>query len=111
MSRLLLRQRMLLIARWPNVRQPAGLRRADLGKVAASGGEAQTTVRAATDAIGVVGVLPVVLPEAHGADFPPAALVKREVSTARAGIRTVAAPDDVDEGAFHASDRRRKARR
>jgi predicted transposase YbfD/YdcC len=51
--------------------------------------EAEPPVRAAANPVGVVIVLPVVLPEADRADLIAAALAQRHKATARTGVRPV----------------------
>lgn len=54
----------------------------DLGEVAAGLGKAETSVRATSHYVGVVVVLPVVLPEAHRTDVVDAALGQGEIAAA-----------------------------
>ena len=64
--------------------------------------QTQPTVRSAAYPVGVVIVLAVVLPEAHGADLIEAALGKRQVATARTPIGPALwAAVHVDEGFGH----------
>ena len=51
--------------------------------------EAQQTVRSASNPVGIVVVLPVVLPEAHGTDLEVATLIKRQETTAGTAVRAV----------------------
>ncbi len=43
---------------------------------------------AAPNVVGIVVVLPVVLPKAHGADLAPAARVEGQITAAGTGVRT-----------------------
>lgn len=64
--------------------------------------EAEPAVRTASHAVSILVVLPVVLPEAHGADLEVAALIERQEATARTVVRTVLGlPVDVDERSDH----------
>jgi hypothetical protein len=64
-------------------------------------GEALAAVGSASHAVGVLVVLPVVLPVADLADVPCASFIEREVAAAGAGIRTATRrQNDVDERAF-----------
>lgn len=77
--------------------------------------QAQPAVRSATDPVGVVIVLAVVLPEAHGADLVEATLGKREVAAAWTPIGSApGAAAHVDKGFGHgrilAKPRRRRIR-
>lgn len=85
----LLFERVLFRERFAYVMQPACLTRPDLGEVLPGLGEAQCAVRAASNDIGVVFVLAVVLPAAHVTDLVVASAVECQVSAARACIRLV----------------------
>jgi hypothetical protein len=68
------------------------------GEIMTGLSETQAAVGAPAYFIGVVLILAVVLPEAHGADLVHAAFAEGEVSAARASIRLVAGrPAHVEE--------------
>jgi hypothetical protein len=66
----------------------------DPTEVRACCGEAQRVVRSTSDLVGVVVVLAVVFPEAHGADVVAPSVRQRQRATAGAGIRPAAARTD-----------------
>lgn len=64
--------------------------------------KAQPAIRAAPDPVGILVVLPIVLPEAHGADLVAPALIERYEAAAGTAVRAVLGfPLNVDEGAGH----------
>lgn len=88
----MIRQRILLGQRWPDMPDVLQVARTMGCEVAAAVEQAQPSVRSATYLGGVVIVLAVVLPEADRADLELPALIKGEVTAARAGVRTVFRP-------------------
>jgi len=90
--------RPLIIPRWSHMRKHSVLNRPDAREVAASLSQAERIVRPAADLVGVMIVLPIVLPEADRAKVIAAAL--RESHKPAAGTRvwpTVTRPGDVLE--------------
>ncbi|WP_326608771.1 hypothetical protein OG930_04780 [Streptomyces sp. NBC_01799] len=62
----------------------------------------EPAVRTAPDPVRIVVALPIVLPEAHGADLVASALIERQEAAAGTAVRAVlGVPLDVDEGADH----------
>lgn len=91
--------RLLVRVRRANMAEILSAARAELSDVPASLRQAQFVVRAATNLVGIVVVLAVVLPEAHRADLKPTPLVESEVAAAGTRVRLVRLwPIDIHKG-------------
>lgn len=87
-----------LLGTWcTNVRHHPLRTRTDAREVVPGSSETQFVIRSATDVVGVMVVLPVVLPETHGTDLVSAALRQREVPATRTAVRPIAPEYDVHE--------------
>ena len=72
---------------WPNICNGPFIASSELTVVRASLGEAEYTVRPASNNLGIVVILPVVFPEAHRADFESSSLAQRLAEAAGATKR------------------------
>ena len=90
-------QRVLVVFRRSNMSQVPAIGRAELGEVAPRHRQAQVPVRSAPHPVGVMVVLPVVLPETHIADLVAPSLTQSAAAAARAGIRAIALQEDIDK--------------
>lgn len=85
-----------------DVLKPSMVARSKGSEVPPGLGEAETTVRTAAALVGVVVVLAVIFPKAHGADLEVATPLKRQIPATRTRIRLASRrPMHVDE---HTSD-------
>ena len=103
-------QRVFIVAGRPDVPQVPVVCRAECSEIAARRGQAQVPIRSAAHPLGVIGVLPVVLPETHRADLIAASLVKSQVAAAWACVRATTLPKDVDERSLHGTNAATAAR-